>query len=181
MKLSKVLLSALALAFVAGCKTVDIKDGRVPTQYLSHAKKLAGTYKGEFNGVPGTLTIAFNGNKPVVTYQNRNGTDILNNNCHSQIGDLLQVTVKNEKKKPEVSNAVFDFEAMGCALLVRGRDISLSFKETDKGLRVSLTLLKDVYQREVCRVIPGNPPHVPPSHQCTWQQDPIYLYGRFVR
>lgn len=181
MKLGKVLLSTVVLTFAVGCKTIDIKDGRVPGQYISYAKKLEGSYKGEFNGIPGTLIISFEGNKPIVTYKNKNGTDILNNNCHSEIGDLLKVSIKGGKQTPEVSSALFGFNAGDCSLLVRGRKISLGFKQTENGMKASLTLLEDIHQREVCNWGPGNPPYVPPSHHCTWQQEPVYLYGRFFR
>lgn len=182
MKMTQLLVASFALLSLAGCKTVDIKDGQVPSQYLSQAKKLAGTYKGEFEGVPGNLIISFNGNKPTLTYVNKRGEDILNNNCHSTFGDLLKVTVKNENKNPTVSSALFDFDAGGCALMVRGRDASLSFKQTDKGMRITINILKEVWQRQVCNVIPGNPSRgIPPSHQCHWEQTPVYLYGTFYR
>jgi hypothetical protein len=181
MKFTQVLFASLAIFTMMGCKTIDIKDGRIPSQYLSQAKKLAGVYKGEFNGVAGELEIAFYGNKPVLTYRNNRGDDLLNNNCHSVFGNLRKVTVRNENKKPEVRNAEFDFNAGACSLIVVGREISLSFKDTDKGLRVNLTLLKELRQREVCSWNPGNPPNVPPSQNCHWEQDPTYLYGRFVK
>jgi hypothetical protein len=181
MKVTKVLISALALFTIAGCKTVDIKDGRVPSQYLSQAKKLEGSYRGEFNGVPGSLVISFNGNKPVLEYHNSRGDDLLNNHCHSTFGDLLKVTLKGDNKNPSVSSALFNFDAAACHLMVHGREIALSFKQTNSGMRVDLTLLQDIRERQVCNWYPGAPPHVPPSQQCTWQQEPFYLYGRFVR
>ncbi|HEY8271168.1 MAG TPA: hypothetical protein VIG33_09800, partial [Pseudobdellovibrionaceae bacterium] len=103
------LISILTLFTLTACKTIDINEGRVPSEYLAQAKQLAGTYKGSFNGVAGDLVISFNGDKPVVKYHNSHGDDILNNNCHSSFGDLLQVTVKNERKNPSVSRALFDF------------------------------------------------------------------------
>lgn len=182
MKLTQLLVASFALLAFAGCKTVDIKDGQVPAQYLSQAKKLAGTYKGDFEGVPGNLIISFNGNKPTLTYQNKRGEDILNNNCHSEFGNLLKVTIKSENKNPTVSSALFDFDAGGCSLMVRGRDASLSFKETDKGMRISINILKELDQRQVCTLIPGNPSQGQPPHQtCHWEQTPVYLYGTFYR
>lgn len=182
MKLTHVLAASFALLAFSGCKTVDIKNGEVPAQYLSQAKKLAGTYKGEFEGVPGNLVISFNGNKPVLTYVNKRGEDILNNNCHSSFGDLLKVTIKNENKNPTVSSALFDFDAGGCSLMVRGRDASLSFKQTDAGMRLRINILKEVYQRQVCTVIGGNPSQgVPPQQSCHWEQTPVYMYGTFTR
>jgi hypothetical protein len=181
MKLAQLLVASFALLSLAGCKTVKIKDGEVPSQYLSQAKKLAGTYKGQFEGVPGNLIVDFNGNKPTLTYANKRGEDILNNNCHSEFGNMLDVTIKSENKNPTVSSATFNFDAGGCSLMVRGREASLSFKQTDKGMRINISILRDVYQREVCSWTPGNPPHVPPSQACHWEQNPVYLYGTFYR
>jgi len=177
MKLTQFLFASLTLLALASCKTIDIKDGQIPSQYLSQAKKLAGTYKGEFDGVPGSLTISFQDSKPVLTYANKRGEDILNNNCHSEFGNLLKVQVKNENKNPTVTGALFAFDAGGCSIMVRGRDAALSFKETDKGLRIDISILRDVRQREVCSWPPGNPP----SQVCHWEQQADYLYGRFYR
>jgi len=182
MKFTQVLVASFALLAIAGCKTIDIKDGQVPSQYLSQAKKLEGTYKGEFDGVPGNLIIAFNGNKPTIAYNNKRGEDILNNNCRSEFGNLLKVTIKNEDKNPTVSSALFDFDAGDCSLLVRGRDAELNFKQTDKGMRIDISILKEIDERQVCNWTPGNPPNgIPPQQQCQWERRPIYLYGRFYR
>ncbi len=181
MKLMQILTSILALTAIAGCKTVDIKDGRVPSQYLSQAKKLEGTYRGEFNGVAGSLVISFNGNKPNVRYHNSHGDDLLNNNCNSSFGDLLKVSIKGNSKNPQVTGALFDFDAANCSIMVRGREISFGFKQTNRGMRVDLSLLQDVRLREVCALDPGAPPQIPPSQRCTWQQEPTYLYGSFIK
>ncbi|MBS1971072.1 MAG: hypothetical protein JSU04_12230 [Bdellovibrionales bacterium] len=181
MKLTQLLVASFALLSLAACKTVKIKNGEVPSQYLSQAKKLAGTYKGDFEGVPGNLIVDFNGNKPTLAYVNKRGEDILNNNCHSEFGNMLDVTIKNENKNPTVSSATFAFDAGGCSLMVRGRDASLSFKQTDKGMRINVSILRDLMQREVCSWTPGNPPNVPPAQVCHWEQTPVYLYGTFYR
>jgi hypothetical protein len=181
MKLTRTLIASFTLLAFAGCKTVKIKNGEVPNQYLSQAKKLVGTYKGDFEGVPGNLIVSVNGNKPVLTYTNKRGEDILNNNCHSEFGNLLEVTIKNENKNPTVSSTLFDFDAGGCSLMVRGRDASVDFKQTDKGMRINISILKDVYQHQVCSWVPGNPPHIPPSQSCHWEQNAVYLYGTFYR
>ncbi|RYZ84693.1 MAG: hypothetical protein EOP04_17525, partial [Proteobacteria bacterium] len=72
-----------AIVTIAGCKTVKIENGEVPSQYLSEAKKLEGTYRGSFNGVRGDLVIRFEGNRPKVHFRGNNGDDILHNNCNS--------------------------------------------------------------------------------------------------
>lgn len=181
MKITRIFVAALSLLALSACKTVEIEDGRVPGKYLSQAKKLEGIYKGNFNGVAGDLIISFEGDKPVVTYRNPQGTDILNNNCGSSFGNLQKVTVKSENRKPRVSNALFAFNIGNCGLMVQGRHASLSFKETNNGLRATVSILDRVFQREVCHTFPGNPPHTPPTRNCTWESTPVYLYGKFYR
>lgn len=185
MRLTQALLVAVVLPITLfgaiGCKTVKIKDGRVPQEYLSEAKKVEGVYRGEFNGVSGELIISFQGNKPVVTYRNSRGSDILNGNCRSSIGDLYSVTVKGSKNDPEISKALFRFDAGTCSLNVQGRDLALNFKDTNDGMRVKVSLLREINERRDCRWVPGAPPHSPPYQDCTWYQDPVYLYGTFYR
>ncbi|HEY8271331.1 MAG TPA: hypothetical protein VIG33_10625, partial [Pseudobdellovibrionaceae bacterium] len=65
--------------------------------------------------------------------------------------------------------------------MVSGRDISLDFKQTDEGVRVNLSLLLEINQRQVCNWTPGAPPNIPPSQNCTLQQEPVYLRGQFIR
>jgi len=184
MTLIRLLVATLALTTFAGCKNVDIKDGQIPSNYLSQAKALAGTYKGHFEGTPGNLIVSFNGNKPVIKYVNKRGNDILNNNCQSEFGDLLKVTIKNENKNPTVSSTLFDFDAGGCSLMVSGRDATISFKETDKGTRLTISILKEVQQQQICEWRPGNGhPNrpSPPSQYCYIQQTAIHMYGTFYR
>ena len=181
MKFTKILLAGLSLLAVAGCKTVDIKDGRVPDAYLAKAKALEGVYSGHFNGVPGELVITFEGNKPVIKYRNNGGSDILNNNCASSFGNLEQVYLNGKKTDPQVTGVNFAFNPGRCGLFVQGRDMSISFKQKDGGTKLNLTLLKQIQQQQVCTWTPGNPPHYPPQQQCTWQSQPIYIYGTFSR
>lgn len=196
MKITQVLFSTVVLPVTLlgfiGCKSVKIKDGRVPQQYLSEAKKLEGTYRGQFNGVPGTLTVKFQGSKPVVTYKNSRGTDILNNNCGSRIGNLFKVTMKGTKENPEISKALFAFDPGGCSLMVQGRELALSFKNTKDGMRVKVSLLSD-YDNYYgsCRYYGpgygypgyGYPyPGYPYYPGCDyWDSYSTYLYGSFTR
>ncbi|WP_413559786.1 hypothetical protein [Bdellovibrio sp. HCB209] len=180
MKLAKLLIAGLALAAVAGCKTVDIKDGKVPNAYLSKAKKYEGAYEGQFNGVPGQMILSFNGNKPVLSYRNNMGTDILNNNCASRFGDLKKVYITGKKSNPQVDAVEFAFDSGRCSLMVQGRQMNVDFKEKNGVTKLKVSILREMRQRRDCRWYPGDG-HRPPYEYCEWVQDPIYLHGSFTR
>ncbi|QDK36573.1 hypothetical protein [Bdellovibrio sp. NC01] len=181
MKFSRVLAAGALLLAIAGCKSVDIKDGKIPDAYISQAKKIEGVYTGKFNGVAGELVITIEGNKPVVTFRNSAGDDILNNNCHSFFGNLTTVYLKGSKGDYSLSGATFAFNAGACSLMVQGREMNIDFKQTDKGVRLNLSLLREVRQNQVCQWSPGAPPNVPPQQICRWEQTPYYLNGSFSR
>ena len=182
MKLSRVLAAGAMLLAVAGCKTVDIKDGKIPSGYLSQAKKIEGVYTGKFNGVAGELVISIEGDKPVVTYRNaQGGDDILNNNCHSFFGDLQKVYLKGSNSNPQVSGVEFAFNAGACSLMVQGREMEINIKQSGNSVKLNLSILQDSQMQQVCTWNPGAPPQVPPYQSCTWQQNPRYIYGSFSR
>jgi hypothetical protein len=175
------LLAISAIAIFAGCKNVKIQNGEVPSQYLSQAKKLEGTYHGSFNGIRGDLVIHFEGNRPVVTYKGANGNDILNGGCGSDIGLLTKVTIKSENKNPRVSDATFEFNPGSCSLQVEGRTLDIGFKEKDGVLRLSASILQETRPVNVCQWDPGAPPRVPPYQNCHTEFQSTYLMGSFVR
>ncbi|MBC7371936.1 MAG: hypothetical protein H7326_10245 [Bdellovibrionaceae bacterium] len=177
----KVLIVIAAVATVAGCKTVKIENGEVPSQYLSEAKKLEGTYRGSFNGVRGDLVIRFEGNRPIVQFKNNNGNDILNNNCNSDVGLLRSVTVKSENKNPRVSNATFAFDAGRCSLSVEGREISIGMKDKSGDAVLNVSILQETRSREVCGWDSGAPPNIPPRQVCRTEFQSYYLTGSFSR
>lgn len=181
MKFKVLFTAGAALLALAGCKTVDIKDGKIPDGYISQAKKIEGVYQGQFNGVRGELVLTLEGNKPVITFRNSTGDDILSNNCHSFFGDLKKVYLKGSKGNYQLDGAQFEFNAGACSLMVRGREMEIDFKNTDKGMRMNLSLLKEMQMRQVCTWSPGAPPNIPPQQVCQWEQNPQYLYGNFTR
>jgi hypothetical protein len=176
----KFFVAALALMAVAGCKTVEIKDGRIPNAYLSKAKKYEGVYSGQFNGVAGELILSFEGNKPVLSFRNEYGRDILNNNCESVIGNLKTVYIVGKKSNPQVDAVEFNFSPGRCALLAQGRRLSVDFKEKNGNVQLKVSLLREMRQRRDCQWYPGDH-HRPPVEHCTWVQDPVYMYGKFTR
>ncbi|QLY25909.1 hypothetical protein [Bdellovibrio sp. KM01] len=180
MNFIKALIAGLMLFAAVGCKTVEIKDGRVPNAYLSKAKKYEGVYSGQFNGVYGELILSFEGNKPILKYRNEMGTDILNNNCQSSFGNLRTVYITGKKSNPQVDAVEFDFDRGRCALMVQGRKAYVDFKEKNGNVKLQMQILREMRQRRECRWYPGDN-HRPPYEDCHYVQDPVYIYGTFTR
>jgi hypothetical protein len=174
-------LATLTLVGLFGCKNVKIDNGEVPSQYMSQAIKLEGTYHGSFNGVHGDLVIDFKGNRPEVSFRNGNGGDILNNNCASDIGLLQQVTIRGENRNPRVSSATFGFSPGRCSLMVQGREFVVGFKEKNDGYTLNVSIVQDSQTRDVCTWDPGAPPNVPPRQECHPEIQTSYLTGSFSK
>lgn len=178
-KLASLLVLALALV---GCRDVKIVNGEVPSEYLGQAKKLEGIYHGQFNGVGGDLTISFEGNKPVVSFNGENGNDILAPKCQSRIGLLKSVSLGGSKENPEVKSATFAFSPNNC-LSVEGRELILAAKEKNGAIRITATILREVRTERECRwEYIGNPQNGGGMHEvCNIRQTPYYFSGRFER
>lgn len=169
------LLTLLSLSLVLpSCKSGEIVNGEVPNQYLPEAKKLEGVYHGKFNGVSGALTISFEGNRPVVTYKNKKGTDLLNNNCNSQIGLLREVEVQNQNGNMQITSAVFDFNPGSCSKEIAGRHLRIAIKESNDNPALTLGVVETATGRPYCG-IRG------PDSVCEIHYDYTYLYGNFAR
>lgn len=182
MKITKVLAAGAMLLAIVGCKSVDIKDGKIPDNYLAQAKKIEGVYSGKFNGINGELVVRIEGNKPILTYRSSQGSnDILNNNCHSSFGNLTKVYVKGNSDNYSISAVNFNFNPGNCSLNIAAREVTIDLKETDRGMKLNMTMLKEVQSRQECKWDSGVPPHVPPQQICRWEQTPYYLYGTFSR
>lgn len=153
MKKSLLTLSATLLCSFSfsGCKsTVPVHNGEVPSQYLDHAKKAAGVYHGQFNNVSGDLTINFSGNRPLVNFKNKNGSDILNSDCKSKIGPLLEVDVNGDDSNLRITSAVFDFDPGQCDDSIDGRALRIDFKEKNGTISLKTSIIEQAANPELC-------------------------------
>ena len=177
-------LRLMSLAFVlvlSGCKYVDIKDGKVPAEYLTTAKTLEGVYKGSMEGIPAEIAIKFNEDVPKLTYTDAGGNDIIRSGCGSTIGLLEGVLVDEDGNNGfKVKQADFDFNAGNCHQQVRGRQVSLDFNNNNGKMTVNLRLLDHVETHYNCYWEPGN--HNYPGHQiCNPYYVSYYRMGRFSK
>ncbi|MEK6580629.1 MAG: hypothetical protein AABZ55_15505, partial [Bdellovibrionota bacterium] len=51
-------LIVLFALLLAGCKWVQVDQGRVPQEFLVHAREYVGEYVGNFDGLPGKLVLS---------------------------------------------------------------------------------------------------------------------------
>ncbi|MGZ3769157.1 MAG: hypothetical protein ACXVCP_06650 [Bdellovibrio sp.] len=166
-----VLLLLSSLVF-AGCKKVEIKNGKVPDKYLHQARKLEGVYHGSFEGHAGKIKIIIEGNTPVLLAQDLKGDNLLLPRCRTSIDHLKWVQVGNKKN---VKSAAFYFDPGACD--VKGREVILSFD--DNYNRINLRVLDHSDYSKQCRW----QIHYPnlPYRDCTLVQNDIYLNGWFSR
>jgi hypothetical protein len=172
--LSLLLISVLALA---GCKTIEIENGQIPAEYLETAKQFEGTYSGSFLGKSGSITLALNGDKPTLSYQDKDGNDLLGTNCNSQINNLMWIKGKEKNDTPVLQGAAFALDAGNCRLNVQGKEVVLAFSNQYQTIKVYV--LEETRWERKCRWEPGNPPYNSGREVCEYNQAPIYLTGKF--
>lgn len=171
--MKRFLLLMLATTALAACKTIQIENGEVPDQYLSRAKKLEGVYYGSFEGRRGSLTISFQGNKPVLSYKDSRGDSLVLPQCQSSINNLKWAYVTN---KGAVSSVGFFFDPGVCH--IQGREVVLNFSKDYSSIRVDL-LEQRVLDRQ-CRWEVQDPRYGPREY-CEYVQRDVNLQGQFSR
>lgn len=182
--MNKILLALLSFAMGAalvGCKNVEITDGRVPSQYLAKAKAYEGVYSGSFDGRSGQLILQFDGDRPVLSFENGIDNDLLATKCESQIGQLSNVYLTG-RRNTKVKSVSFNFNPNNCRFSVNGRALVLELKESDGKTTLFASIHQYDRQQQECTVTGGDPARgVPPRHECRTTYHPIYLTGKFVK
>lgn len=120
----KKFLALAALFALVGCKDIEIKDGRVPAEYLAQAKAFEGSYHGRMDARPGTMQIIFDGDRPRMVWNN--GADLVDPSCSSRIGDLLSVHVEGQQN-PVITGATFRFDPGYCSIWMPAKTVEVSF------------------------------------------------------
>lgn len=165
----------LVLTFgLFGCKTVKFKNGEVPNEYLTQAKKLEGQYKGFFNILPGTLNVTFVGNKPVLSWQGDSNQDFTDNGCETEFGNLLEA----ELKSGVIKSITFAMRPHDCP--IQGRELYLKvIKQDSDHVTFEASVLSHQEPRRRCEmiVLPGGGAR----QECTTDWIPVYIKGRFSK
>ncbi|MNJ99742.1 hypothetical protein D3C87_175230 [compost metagenome] len=169
--MKRILLIAAAALALTACKT-EIKDGEVPSEHLSRAKQLEGVYNGSFQGRRGELTIAFEGNRPTLSFKDSKGVGFVADRCQAVVNDLKWVEVT---RKGAIEGAGFFFDSGYC--MMDGREVVLDFSSSQRKITVSIRESRTTRQR--CRWEGGG--HMPPRQVCETIFEDRYLTGKFSR
>lgn len=177
--MKKILLALGAVLALASCKQVEFKNGEIPDEYLSEAKKLEGTYMGSFAGLPYDLEIQFEGNKPRIAFRSPDG-----NGCRFAFGDVLAADVSGSKDDYTIKRVYFELQSESC-YRAEGKTIQLDLSEKDGRVRMDAYILQEEHWERVCHweYPPGRPGYPPPPAQyvCHDELMKSYLNGRFIK
>lgn len=168
------ILSSILL--LCACHDVSTPDGRVPAKYLDQAKKLVGTYVGQFEGVTTTLNLTFDVDRPVVMVINDQGNDLLGPACHSTVGLMKSFSGDDSG----LQSVKFAFDPGACTPEIEGKDITFEFHHNYT--QVLASILEGTQWGVGCLIAPATPPApYPTPPPCQPQQTDVYLQGAFTR
>lgn len=156
----------IAVLGLAGCEDVQIENGEIPADYLLDAKKMEGYYHGTFGGNESALTIYFDGNRPLLKFDE----DPIGKDCHSKIELLKVVNIDNQDNHFVLNRAEFGFNSGEC-VAVKGHSISIEFSGLNN---LSVKILHHTAHVVTCN--PGRP-----GSGCHSSQRPFYITGKFSR
>ena len=162
----------LLAVFVAGCnQTIEIKDGRVPSELLPAARAWVGSYAGAVSETPIELSLSLQGDQPTLT---ANADFTGRAECHSKAGKLLRLIFREDKQthSTTVAGLEFELDPGECWNSIDGRKLRLSADYSPNGSlhHLSYLITKDRLPHN-CAPGPfppnpdeGIPPQCPPSY-----------------
>ena len=167
------------ILLLSGCKTIEIENGEIPSEYLTVAQQFVGDYEGRFNGFAGTMSLALQGNKMILSYANEFGDDILDPRCETEIGDLKEIEASGSEEKPEIDGAVFEFFPNLCNTRVEGAYLYLAINKKDDQIKIGVRLLERYERWRECRTEYDRRGR---RHEvCEDKWEPRFISGRFTR
>ena len=161
----------LLAVFVAGCnQTIEIKDGRIPSELLPAARAWVGAYAGTVSETPIELTLSLQGDLAALAA----GSDSTGqSDCQSKTGKLLRLVFQEDKgtHTTTVASLEFEFDPGKCWNSIDGRTLTLSAKYRKGSLHhLEYVIAKDRLPHS-CAPGPfppnpdeGIPPQCPPTY-----------------
>lgn len=178
--LVSILTMIVASIGFSGCDDVDIKDGRIPAEYLEQARALEGVYPGQMDRKPVDLSIQMAGDKVILT----SSADILGEGCQSFIGNLRKVSVDKTNQGYRVKGAKFDFNPGRCSINVSGKSLNFTLKQRGEKTELVASLMQSTEWRRECHVeCSHGGPHGGTICKNVCESVPysVYLNGKFVK
>jgi hypothetical protein len=178
-------MKALLLTFIfiltLGCERVTTKDGTIPAEYMAIAQKYAGEYHGQFEGQNGTMTLALEGNRPVLSFRSSDGsTDLLGLGCNSTIGAIAAINPEKHNDVVRVDSAEFAITSGSADCPLLEKNLLLDFKhDGDLPVKFEINVLSRYEQdwQTFCYPDGSGGQH---CHQEPWNI-PVYYSGTFKR
>lgn len=167
-----ILLVGVVSLFLTGCQEhLKIENGELPDGLIPYAEKFVGEYEGIVNGVPVSLRLALNGKKVMLS----SSADWVSPGCHSTVGELREVYVRDKEGQKNLVTGVFAFSAGACSLSVWGKELKVSFGDVSPAILETKIYF---YRRFLNRCLPDLPGG---SNRCTeWYAD-YYRTSRFTK
>ncbi len=168
-------MTVLVLAFsISGCKQIDTPNGEAPKEYLELLKGYIADYKGAMDANPGVLRLFFDGKKFHIGFTGKINDVTGDERCKSQLGDLQSIQVNDEGTILEAAS--FAFSSPNCQLIL-GRSVNLIFSKNGPRLELSVSILKEFRQIQICQDTP--PPS--PTRTCRRDIQNFYFSGIFEK
>lgn len=164
----------LFLLTLLGCKSVEIKGGHIPQEYLQQASEFEGTYEGFFNNKNAEIKLYIQGDQPRLLYSDADGTDIIRMQCHSHIGLLKTIFFENRNGSDSLERLEFEFDPGNCKN-IQGRRLILRYISQNK---FEVRILSHSELEDECD------PRFPPPREgdnCGRIEVSKYLEGKFVK
>lgn len=143
-------LTGLTLVTLLQACEVDVKDGKLPPEYMPAAHEYEGSYTGEMDGRKGTLVLGLQDDGTVtVATPGFEGGDILGEGCGSQISPLERIVGEQSKTDQsfKLERLVFGFSRTDIWCIATN-EIKFDFDHTDDGhvsILASLVLFYNSY------------------------------------
>jgi hypothetical protein len=172
-------LAASTTLFVS-CREVELKDGRIPKEYLNMARTYEGEYAGKFENRKGSFFLTLDGSRMRVKFVGADGsTDLLSPECQSKLGNIKSVSAEElSQNRYVLKSANVQFNPNRCSHEIEGRELLLTFRDTSLGRSMRVSLVEALDWRPECH---GGGSSTPSRTPCGPQPEYHYMEGRFIR
>lgn len=168
-------MAFLGLGLSACDSELEIKDGRIPAEFLPVAQLYVGNYRGQVERQAMNATLALDGDKLTLT----TAEDLVGSACESKIGNLQKILYRERDKQIQITEAIFELDPNLCGNNVEGRAVTLTFLEDKTARTFDLRYLDHQETQWDCSGYYDDPWRYSPACRRVWVK--VYTTGRFVR
>lgn len=173
----------LASSLTACEETLQIKNGKIPSEYTPFVQQFLGEYHGQINLRPTNLVASLEADNRLVL---QSQSDLLAPVCRSKIGNLTKIIYKEGKNNSiNVTEAFFDFDPNLCGNQIAASKIHF-FISKQEPVTLDILLLDHLEWGWRCDGMNSPKPYPPfynppyPNQTCWQEQYGVYQQGRFI-